>query len=153
MDLPDVSSVTARVCLACGEPLLPSARIDKTSCGPACRARLCRSRNIAGNASVTPLSATTPRSGGRPNARPPAGQTGPIGASWGAVPAAPEPTVSESPTGPGPCHADQLVLALARYVEALHERYPDGPDQMRAEALDARGNMRRMCKSARGRAA
>jgi hypothetical protein len=48
---------------------------------------------------------------------------------------------------------DPLVAALARYVEALHDRYPDGPDQMRREALDARANMPRMCKSGRGRAA
>ena len=27
---------------------------------------------------------------------------------------------------------DPLIAALARYVEALHARYPDGPDQMRA---------------------
>ena len=44
---------------------------------------------------------------------------------------------------------DPLVSALARYVEALHARYPDGPDQMRREALDARANMPRMCKSER----
>lgn len=30
---------------------------------------------------------------------------------------------------------DPLVAALARYVEALHRRYPDGPDQMRRERL------------------
>ena len=48
---------------------------------------------------------------------------------------------------------DPLIAALARYVEALHDRYPDGPDQMRKENLDARGNMPRMCKSGRGRAA
>ncbi len=30
---------------------------------------------------------------------------------------------------------DPLVAALARYVEALHRRYPDGPDQMRQERL------------------
>jgi hypothetical protein len=48
---------------------------------------------------------------------------------------------------------DPLVSALARYVEALHARYPDGPDQMRKENLDARGNMRRMCKNDGGRAA
>jgi hypothetical protein len=48
---------------------------------------------------------------------------------------------------------DPLIAALARYVEALHARYPDGPDQMRRENLDARGNMPRMCKSGRGRAA
>ena len=46
---------------------------------------------------------------------------------------------------PGP--RDPLIAALARYVEALHARYPEGPDQMRAESLDARGNMRRMRKN------
>lgn len=30
---------------------------------------------------------------------------------------------------------DPLVAALARYVEALHRRYPDGPDKMRRECL------------------
>lgn len=30
---------------------------------------------------------------------------------------------------------DPLVAALARYVEALHRRYPDGPDEMRPERL------------------
>jgi hypothetical protein len=48
---------------------------------------------------------------------------------------------------------DPLVAALARYVEALHARYPGGPDQMRKENLDARGNMRRMRKNGNGRAA
>jgi hypothetical protein len=48
---------------------------------------------------------------------------------------------------------DPLVMALARYVEALHRRYPEGPDQMRREALDARANMPRMCKSGKDTAA
>jgi hypothetical protein len=48
---------------------------------------------------------------------------------------------------------DSLILALARYVEALERRYPDGPDQMRAKALDARANMPRMCKRGKGTAA
>jgi hypothetical protein len=30
---------------------------------------------------------------------------------------------------------DPLVAALARYVDALHRRYPDGPNQMRRERL------------------
>jgi hypothetical protein len=51
------------------------------------------------------------------------------------------------------CQRDPLIAALARYVEALHGRYPDGPDQMRKENLDARGNMPRMCKRGPGRAA
>ena len=48
---------------------------------------------------------------------------------------------------------DPLIAALARCVEALHQRYPEGPDQMRREALDARANMPRMCKNTGGRAA
>ena len=48
---------------------------------------------------------------------------------------------------------DPLVSALARYVEALHRRYPEGPDQMRREALDGRANMPRMRKSERVTAA
>ena len=34
-----------------------------------------------------------------------------------------------------PVERDPLIAALARYVEAMHRRYPDGPDQMRAERL------------------
>ena len=36
---------------------------------------------------------------------------------------------------------DPLLLALARYVQALDQRYPDGPEQMRRERLAARANM------------
>ena len=32
-----------------------------------------------------------------------------------------------------PVERDPLVAALARDVDALDRRYPDGPDQMRAE--------------------
>jgi hypothetical protein len=39
---------------------------------------------------------------------------------------------------------DPLVAALARYVEALHRRYPDGPEQLRREGLDARANVSEM---------
>ena len=48
---------------------------------------------------------------------------------------------------------DPLVAALARFAQALHDRYPEGPDQMRQEELDARGNIRRMRKRGPGRAA
>ena len=34
-----------------------------------------------------------------------------------------------------PAERDPLVAALARYVEALHRRYPDGPDQIRRDCL------------------
>jgi hypothetical protein len=40
-----------------------------------------------------------------------------------------------------PGGTDPLIAALARYVEALHRRYPDGPDQMRREGLDGRANI------------
>jgi hypothetical protein len=35
---------------------------------------------------------------------------------------------------------DPLVAALARYVEAHHRRYPEGPEQMRRERLAAARN-------------
>ncbi|MBI3749108.1 MAG: hypothetical protein HY262_09735 [Chloroflexi bacterium] len=35
-----------------------------------------------------------------------------------------------------PVERDPLIVALARYVEALHRRYPDGPDELRRERLD-----------------
>ena len=62
-------------------------------------------------------------------------------------------TVSGTTAAHGGEQRDPLIAALARYVEALHQRYPEGPDQMRRKALDARGNMRRMCKSERVTAA
>lgn len=39
---------------------------------------------------------------------------------------------------------DPLIRALARYVEALHRRYPDGPDELRRAGLDARAKVSRM---------
>ena len=43
-------------------------------------------------------------------------------------------------------HPDLLVLALARYVEALHRRYPSGPAELRREGLDARAKVSRMTR-------
>ena len=40
-----------------------------------------------------------------------------------------------------PVERDPLIGALARYVEALHRRYPEGPEQMRREGLDGRANI------------
>ena len=45
-----------------------------------------------------------------------------------------------------PVERDPLIAALARYVEALHRRYPDGPDQLRREGLDARANVSEMVR-------
>ena len=41
---------------------------------------------------------------------------------------------------------DPLVAALARYVEALHRRYPDGPEQIRREGLDGRAKVSQMVR-------
>jgi hypothetical protein len=40
-----------------------------------------------------------------------------------------------------PVERDPLVAALARYLEALHRRYPDGPDQLHRERLDGRAKV------------
>lgn len=39
-----------------------------------------------------------------------------------------------------PVERDPLVAALARYVEALHRQYPEGPEQLRRERLAAARN-------------
>ncbi len=52
-----------------------------------------------------------------------------------------------------PVERDPLVAALARYVEALHRRYPDGPDQMRREGLDGRAKVSGMHRSKKDPAA
>jgi hypothetical protein len=48
---------------------------------------------------------------------------------------------------------DPLIAALARYVEALHRRYPDGPAQLRREGLDGRAIITRMSDRRRDPAA
>ena len=45
-----------------------------------------------------------------------------------------------------PVERDPLVAALARYVEALHRRYPDGPGQLRGEGLDGRAKVSGMAR-------
>jgi hypothetical protein len=47
---------------------------------------------------------------------------------------------------PGSSTADPFIAALARYVEALHRRYPDGPAELRREGLDARAKVSRMVR-------
>ena len=42
---------------------------------------------------------------------------------------------------PTATESDALSLAVARYIQALEKRYPDGPDQMRRERLASRANM------------
>jgi hypothetical protein len=48
---------------------------------------------------------------------------------------------------------DPLVAALARYVEALHRRYPDGPHQLRQERLDGRAKVSVMASRSKDPAA
>lgn len=48
--------------------------------------------------------------------------------------------------------ADPLVAALVRYVEALHRRYPEGPEQMRRAGLDGRAKITRMSDRRKGTA-
>ncbi len=45
-----------------------------------------------------------------------------------------------------PTERDPLVAALARYVEALHRRYPDGPDKLRRERLDGSAKVAGMAR-------
>jgi len=52
-----------------------------------------------------------------------------------------------------PAERDPLIAALARYVEALHRRYPDGPDQMRREGLDGRAKVSVMVRRSKDPAA
>jgi hypothetical protein len=50
-------------------------------------------------------------------------------------------TVSGTTAAYGGEQRDPLIAALARYVEALHRRYPEGPEQLRREGLDCRANI------------
>ena len=52
-----------------------------------------------------------------------------------------------------PVERDTLIAALARYVEALHRRYHEGPEQMRQEGLDGRANITGMDSPKRSTAA
>ena len=45
-----------------------------------------------------------------------------------------------------PVERDPLIAALARYIEALHRRYPDGPDELRREGLDTRAKVSQMVR-------
>ena len=40
--------------------------------------------------------------------------------------------------------ADPLIAALARYLEALHRRYPGGPEELCREGLDGRATITQM---------
>ena len=53
---------------------------------------------------------------------------------------------ASDPAAPSSRAPDSLIAALARYVEALHRRYPDGPEQMRREGLDGRAKVSGMVR-------
>ena len=53
-------------------------------------------------------------------------------------------TVSAAMSARGSEQRDPLIAALAHYVEALHRRYPEGPEQMRREGLDGRATITAM---------
>ena len=55
--------------------------------------------------------------------------------------------------GTDPRHSDPLFAALARYVEALNRRFPEGPEQIRREGLDGRANITGMDSPKRSTAA
>jgi hypothetical protein len=48
---------------------------------------------------------------------------------------------------------DPLIAALARYIEALHRRYPGGPEELRRDGLDSRAKVSEMVKIPRDPAA
>jgi hypothetical protein len=53
-------------------------------------------------------------------------------------------SASTASTAPPP--SDPLVAALARYAEALHRRYPEGPDQLRRDRLDGSAKVSAMVR-------
>jgi predicted nucleic acid-binding Zn ribbon protein len=118
--------VAARVCVVCSETLPSWARVDKSTCGSACRSKLCRTRKDARNAFATPLALTTPRSDGRANDVPVPSQTGPLAAPREATPASPFPAVAESGTGPGPRPTNPVILALVVALRDVEQRRARG---------------------------
>jgi len=101
--------MTAKVCVVCGQALPSWARVDKTTCRPACRSRLSRMRTAPRNTSATPLNAMAPRSGGSEGREPVRVPIAPPGAS--------------AKAGPHPANPVVLALVVAlRDVEARRAR-------------------------------
>ena len=69
--------------------------------------------------------------------------TEPIGVAVRSA-ALPAAEMADEVKSPRSSTADSFIAALARYVEALHRRYPDGPEQMRREGLDASAKVSRI---------
>jgi hypothetical protein len=125
--------MSARVCVVCGEPLPSWSRVDKTTCNPGCRTRLCRTRKAACNSSVTRSGATEPRSGGQTNDVPVSPQTEPLAASGKSVPSSSGSASAGGLAGHVPALVpayDPLVTALAQLVRdrwAAEQVSSDGP--------------------------
>ena len=99
----------ARTCVVCGQDLPSWARVDKATCGPACRSRLCRTRKVSRNTFATPLRAVANRSGGEEGREPVRSQIAPPGTS--------------SKAGARPTNPVILALVVAlRDVEARRVR-------------------------------
>jgi predicted nucleic acid-binding Zn ribbon protein len=134
----DAESPAIRVCVVCGEDLPAWARIDKTTCGPACRSRLSRTRKASCNTFVTPLRAVAPRSGAAEGREPLRVAIGPPGASGASGPAAWLPMATESRIGPrpaSPVYPDRLVRVLAEGLRSIEERRACEQTEFRNRAI------------------
>ena len=130
--------MTAKVCIVCGQDLPPWARVDKTTCGPACRSRLSRTRKVPCNTFATPLRAVAPRSGGGEGREPLRGQIAPLAAPHDAGPVPRFPTVTESGMGHRPTntvHPDRLVRVLAEGLRSIEERRAREQTERRNRAI------------------
>ena len=128
----------ARLCVACGEDLPPWARADKTTCGPACRSRLSRTRKASCNTFATLLEAVAPRSGGQEVREQGRGQSAPLAAPHETGPALRFPTVTESGPGPRPTnlvHPGRLVRVLAEGLRTIEERRAREQTEFRNRAI------------------
>jgi hypothetical protein len=85
--------MTARTCAVCGEDLPSWVRVDKTTCGSACRNRLYRTRRASCDTFATPLEAVAPRLGGREGREPLRALIAPPGACAKASPHSTNPVV------------------------------------------------------------
>ena len=118
----DVPPMTIRACVVCREPLPAWARVDKTTCGPACRSRLSRTRKASCNTFVTPLRAVAPRLGVAEGREPIGGQIAPPGASDGVGPASMLAITGEWKVDAGPRPTNPVVLALVVALRDVEQR-------------------------------
>jgi predicted nucleic acid-binding Zn ribbon protein len=134
----NVPPMSARTCVVCGQDITSWARVDKTTCGPACRSRLSRSRKASCNTFATPLSAMAPRSGGGEGGEPVRGPIAPPGASREPGRAAALSIVSGSGAGSRPSgvvYPDRLVRVLAEGLRTIEERRARGQTELPNRAI------------------